>query len=122
MVKLDVSYDLQLDYRLAYSMRKMMADKALVRRLFACETIGSASTFCSDKTGTLTLNQLDVLLNGFLIIECSSRSRFEPFSCVDLGAGKLEVVVMGLVSFSLFQKTVVEAYVGGEKDESSDNG
>ncbi|XP_059665845.1 calcium-transporting ATPase 8, plasma membrane-type-like [Cornus florida] len=52
---------LQLYYRLAYSMRKMMADKALVRRLSGCETMGFATTICINKTGTLTSNQMTVV-------------------------------------------------------------
>ncbi|MCO5564004.1 hypothetical protein L7F22_017659 [Adiantum nelumboides] len=46
---------------LAYAMKKMIVDKALVRRLSACETMGCATTNCSDKTRTLTLNQTTVV-------------------------------------------------------------
>ncbi|KAB1218100.1 putative calcium-transporting ATPase 13, plasma membrane-type [Morella rubra] len=45
---------------LAYSMKRMMGDHAMVRKLSACETMGSATTICTDKTGTLTLNQMKV--------------------------------------------------------------
>ncbi|KAI3678880.1 hypothetical protein L6452_38184 [Arctium lappa] len=45
---------------LAYSMKRMMADQAMVRKLSACETMGSATVICTDKTGTLTTNQMTV--------------------------------------------------------------
>ncbi|XWS64686.1 hypothetical protein CRYUN_Cryun05aG0024600 [Craigia yunnanensis] len=45
---------------LAYSMKQMMADHAMVRKLSACETMGSTTTICTDKTGTLTLNEMKV--------------------------------------------------------------
>ncbi|KAK9059539.1 hypothetical protein SSX86_020243 [Deinandra increscens subsp. villosa] len=51
---------LAITLTLAHSMHKMMADNALVRRLYACEVMGSATTICSDKTGTLTLNLMTV--------------------------------------------------------------
>eukprot|EP00736_Rhodelphis_marinus_P009795 Rmarinus@m.10054 len=50
---------------LAYSMKKMMADNNLVRRLEACETMGNATNICSDKTGTLTQNRMTVVKGIF---------------------------------------------------------
>jgi P-type Ca2+ transporter type 2C len=46
---------------LSLAMRKMTRAHCLVRRLIACETIGSATTICTDKTGTLTRNQMEVV-------------------------------------------------------------
>lgn len=46
---------------LSLAMRKMTRANCLVRRLIACETIGSATTICTDKTGTLTKNQMQVV-------------------------------------------------------------
>ncbi|XP_057517569.1 calcium-transporting ATPase 12, plasma membrane-type [Amaranthus tricolor] len=56
---------------LAYSMKRMMADHAMVRKLSACETMGSATVICTDKTGTLTLNQMQVTKAWIGEEECS---------------------------------------------------
>ena len=45
---------------LAYSMSRMLKTNNLVRKMHACETMGAATVICTDKTGTLTRNRMQV--------------------------------------------------------------
>jgi Ca2+-transporting ATPase len=80
---------------LALAMQKMTRANCLVRQLVACETIGSATVICSDKTGTMTQNRMRVELlfsegrGGAPDTQIGARFRSEsttdaaPFSAVD---------------------------------------
>ncbi len=50
---------------LAYSMRRMLKTNNLVRKMHACETMGATTVICTDKTGTLTQNRMQVAEAGF---------------------------------------------------------
>lgn len=54
---------------LAYSMRRMLKTNNLVRKMHACETMGATTVICTDKTGTLTENQMRVFKADFFAPE-----------------------------------------------------
>jgi plasma-membrane calcium-translocating P-type ATPase len=57
---------------LALSMKRMLATNNLVRKMHACETMGASTVICTDKTGTLTKNQMSV--HDFLIYGLEGKS------------------------------------------------
>ena len=59
---------------LAYSMRRMLKTSNLVRKMHACETMGAATVICTDKTGTLTMNRMQVAVTDFFGVDGRSAS------------------------------------------------
>ena len=58
---------------LALSMRKMLKNNNLVRRMHACETMGATTVICTDKTGTLTQNKMQVYQAHFYSLPDGTR-------------------------------------------------
>ncbi|MBP6713942.1 MAG: cation-translocating P-type ATPase [Aliarcobacter sp.] len=54
---------------LAFSMKKMLKENVLVKRMMACEAIGAVTVICTDKTGTLTMNEMRVKDKQFFVDE-----------------------------------------------------
>ena len=59
---------------LAYSMQSMLKTNNLVRKMHACETMGATTVICTDKTGTLTQNKMQVYKADFYGL-CGSKLR-----------------------------------------------
>lgn len=60
---------LSVTLSLAVSVKQMLNDSNLVRKMEACETMGGANNICSDKTGTLTMNKMTLtqIWNGGVV-------------------------------------------------------
>jgi len=62
---------------LALSMKRMLSTNNLVRKMHACETMGASTVICTDKTGTLTQNQMKVYKTNFYGLENEKMSDSE---------------------------------------------
>jgi Ca2+-transporting ATPase len=70
---------------LALSMKRMLTTNNLVRKMHACETMGATTVICTDKTGTLTQNQMKIFETQFYIIRDVARNDSTQISsCTDV--------------------------------------
>ncbi len=82
---------------LAYSMRRMLKTNNLVRKMHACETMGATTVICTDKTGTLTQNQMQVYKTNFFVSESDTQYIYEGIAVnstaqLDLSGAKAQVL------------------------------
>ena len=70
---------------LALSMRKMLKANNLVRKMHACETIGATTVICTDKTGTLTQNRMQVAKTNFFALNDQNLSEDQLSSLIKEG-------------------------------------
>ncbi|KAL5546373.1 hypothetical protein UlMin_006060 [Ulmus minor] len=86
---------------LAFAMNKLMTERALVRRLTACETMGSASCICTVKTGTLTTNHM--VVNKVWITGKSLEVKGKESG--DILKSEISEVVLSILLEVIFQNT-----------------
>ncbi|KAM3738974.1 hypothetical protein ACB098_09G170600 [Castanea mollissima] len=110
-VAIPEAFPLAVTLSLDFAMRKLKEERALVRHLSACETMGSASCICTDKTGTLTTNDMEVDK-----VWISEKSIDIKGNASDLKS-EISGRVLGILLQAIFQNTGSEVV----KDDSGKN-
>ncbi|KAF3945286.1 hypothetical protein CMV_028328 [Castanea mollissima] len=110
-VAIPEAFPLAVTLSLDFAMRKLKEERALVRHLSACETMGSASCICTDKTGTLTTNDMEVDK-----VWISEKSIDIKANASDLKS-EISGRVLGILLQAIFQNTGSEVV----KDDSGKN-
>jgi len=110
---------------LAFSSSKMMKEQNLVKHLDACETMGCATTICTDKTGTLTANKMTAraMLLGLkdYIVKDPKMKLADYIKTFEGGANlKLLDILANLISIDTMNETVLKIE-NGEINGSSGN-
>jgi Ca2+ transporting ATPase len=105
---------LAITLALTYSVKKMMKDNNLVRHLDACETMGNATSICSDKTGTLTTNRMTVVQS--YINEQFYRETPPKYN--ELDENTRTILVEGISINSGYSTQIIDATVpGGQRTQ-----
>lgn len=94
---------------LALNMRRMLSTNNLVRKMHACETMGAITVICTDKTGTLTQNLMQVYEPNFYGLKNNG----------ELGEDDLSKLVMEGISAN--STAFLEEIVPGEKPKGVGN-
>ncbi|KAG5354630.1 Calcium-transporting ATPase 2 [Yarrowia sp. B02] len=105
---------------LAFATTRMLKDNNLVRELRACETMGNATTVCSDKTGTLTENRMTVTRGTIGVEEFSVEHITEFLETLPAEAREIlfESIVFNTTAFETDQiaDTDAERFVGSKTE------